>query len=363
MNSDLAADWTDCTSVPTPSLVIDEARLDRNIEAMASFASQTGLGLRPHVKTHKSIEIARRQLAAGARGITVATISEAEVFALAGFTDIFVAYPLWLDEEKAQRLRRILAITPLLVGVDSREGAAQLAQATTGLWDRLSVLVEVDSGHHRSGVAPEQAGRVASGSALSGLDVAGVFTFPGHSYAPEMGHAAAADEMNSLAVAVESLAREGLEARIVSGGSTPSVAFANASVLTELRPGVYVFGDAQQWELGTCPADDIALSVLTTVVSRAADRVIADAGSKVLAADRGAFSTGFGRLLDDPDARVTAVSEHHATITGVDYTPGTRIRLVPNHVCAAVNLADEYIVMREGRVVGRWPVDARGRNR
>ncbi|KFF59809.1 alanine racemase [Cryobacterium sp. MLB-32] len=347
---------------PTPSLVIDEERLDHNISGMAAFAARAGLALRPHVKTHKSVEIARRQVAGGAIGITVATISEAEVFATAGLTDIFIAYPLWLDVDKAARLRRVLTITPLLIGIDSVEGAARLAEGATGLSDRLSVLVEVDSGHHRSGVLPSQVGRVASAAAELGLDVAGVFTFPGHSYSPDKREVAAADEMQALVEAVAALTREGITARIVSGGSTPSVQFSDASVLTELRPGVYVFGDAQQWELGTCSSDDIALTVLATVVSRSPERVVADAGSKALAADRGAFSSGFGRLLDYPEARLSAISEHHVTITGIDCPPGTRLRVVPNHVCSAVNLADEYVVERAGRVVATWPVDARGRN-
>ena len=353
--------------LPTPSLVLDEARLDRNIAAMAAFAAEHGLALRPHVKTHKSVEIARRQVAAGATGITVATIAEAEIFAAAGFTDIFIAYPLWLDADKTARLRRLLEASPagagrLLIGIDSIEGAERAARAAAGLLDRLAVLVEIDSGHHRSGAQAAEAAAVATAATQAGLDVAGVFTFPGHSYTPEGRRAAAADEARELAAAALALAGVGVTARIVSGGSTPSAEFADASVLTELRPGVYVFRDAQQWELGMSAPDDIALTVQATVVSRRGDRLIADAGSKVLGADRGSFSTGFGRLPNHPDARITALSEHHATLTAVDLPAGSRITVVPNHVCIAVNLADEYVVVRGGRVVGRWPVDARGAN-
>jgi D-serine deaminase-like pyridoxal phosphate-dependent protein len=354
-------------ALPSPSLVLDEAILDRNIAAMAAFAAERGLTLRPHVKTHKSVEIARRQVDAGAAGITVATIAEAEIFAAAGLTDIFIAYPLWLDAGKAARLRRLLEASPagtgpLLIGIDSSEGADRAARAADGLLDRLAVLVEIDSGHHRSGVPAGQAAAVASAALQAGLDVAGVFTFPGHSYSPEGRRAAAADEARELAAAVAALAGVGVTARIVSGGSTPSAEFADASVLTELRPGVYVFRDAQQWELGMSAPDDIALTVLATVVSRRGDHLIADAGSKVLGMDRGSFSTGFGRLPDHPEARITALSEHHATITALDLPAGSRITVVPNHVCIAVNLADEYLVVRDGAVLGRWPVDARGAN-
>lgn len=357
----------DLPELPTPSLVIDEARLDRNIAAMAAFTATAGLALRPHVKTHKSVEIARRQRAAGAAGITVATISEAEVFAAAGFTDIFIGYPLWLDTDKTVRLRRLLeaipvGAAPLRIGVDSVEGAEGAARAAVGLLDKLAVLVEVDSGHHRSGVAAAQAGPVAAAALRAGLDVAGVFTFPGHSYSPDGRRAAAADEARELSAAVVSLAGAGVTARVVSGGSTPSAEFADNTVLTELRPGVYVFRDAQQWELGMSSPDDIALTVRATVAARHDDHLIADAGSKVLGVDRGSFSTGFGRLLDHPEARITALSEHHATITGVDLPAGSQVRVVPNHVCIAVNLADEYLVVRDGAVVDRWPVDARGAN-
>jgi D-serine deaminase-like pyridoxal phosphate-dependent protein len=346
----------------TPALVIDESLLDANIARMARFTGLAGLALRPHVKTHKSIEIARRQLAAGAVGITVATLSEAAVFSDAGFDDIFIAYPLWLDEPKTAMLRQVLEHSSVLLGIDSAEGAAQIARTRLAMTGRLAVLIEIDSGHHRSGVQPAEAGALAEVARDAGLDVAGVFTFPGHSYSPATRHSAAKDEHDALSIAMASLADRGMEARVVSGGSTPSIEFADSSVLTEVRPGVYVFGDAQQWELGACDPGDIALTAIATVVSRSPDHLILDAGSKVLGADRGSYSSGFGRLLDHPDARIPALSEHHATVVGLDLTLGTRVRVVPNHVCAAVNLADEYLVQSPEQEPVSWPVDARGRN-
>ena len=354
---------TTVSGAPTPTLVIDEPVLDANIARMADFTARAGLGLRPHVKTHKSIEIARRQLAAGAIGITVATLSEALVFSEAGCTDIFVAYPLWLDESKFAMLRRVVDHSSVLLGVDSAEGAAQIAGTGLAETGRLTVLIEIDSGHHRSGVQPREAGALAAVVRDAGLDVAGVFTFPGHSYSPTNRQGAAQDEHEALSIAVASLAAQGITARVVSGGSTPSLEFAESSVLTEVRPGVYVFGDAQQWELGTIEPADIALTAIATVVSRSPDHIVLDSGSKVLGADRGTYSTGFGRLLDYPDARVTALSEHHATVVGVDLERGSRVRVVPNHSCAAVNLADEYLVAAPDGSARWWPVNARGRNR
>jgi D-serine deaminase-like pyridoxal phosphate-dependent protein len=350
---------------PTPSLVVDRDVLEGNIARMTEIAHARGLRLRPHVKTHKVVEIARMQLAAGAEGITVATVAEAEVFVAAGCADVFIAYPLWVDPARGARLRALAARASVQVGVDSVEAAVMLARNTAGPQGPPPVLVEVDSGHHRTGVEPGQAGQVAAGAARAGLEVRGVFTFPGHGYGPGMPARAAAEEARALEEAARSVRAAGLSVKVVSGGSTPTAELSDPAALTEIRPGVYVFGDAQQWELGRCGPAELALTVATTVVSRSGDRVVVDAGSKVLGADRPAWASGFGRVPDIPDARIVALSEHHATIRfpeGVPPPPlGTVLRVAPNHVCAAVNLADELIVAGDGPGV-TWRVAARGAN-
>ncbi len=356
----------------TPYLAVDEPLLEANLTAMADHARQLGVALRPHAKTHKSVEIARRQLAHGAVGLTVATVSEAEVFADAGIDDLFIAYPIWADGPRAGRVRALASRVRLRVGVDSIEGARMLAQAVTSGEHPtpLAVAVEVDSGHHRTGVAPDQAGIIAAAAAEYGLEVDGVFTFPGHSYAPDARVTAAHDEARALDVARESLLGLGLACPVVSGGSTPSVdaaeGRATGGVLTELRPGVYPFFDAQQWELGTAGPARIALTAVATVVSVRGSRAVVDLGNKVLGADRAAYATGFGRLPAWPAARIVALSEHHATLEfdAPDAAPalGERVRIAPNHVCAAINLADELIIERGGAEVAVWPVDARGAN-
>lgn len=347
----------DVAARPTPFLLVDTAVLGANVRSMARHARDRGLLLRPHAKTHKSAEIARLQIEAGATGLTVATVAEAEVFVAYGARDVFVAYPLWVDAAKGVRLRTLSERAALTLGVDSAEGARALATQVPG----SRVLVEVDSGMHRSGVRPEDAGLVAESAARAGLDVRGVFTFPGHSYSPGVQSDVAAQEAAALSTAGGSLARRGLRAEVVSGGSTPSAAHTDSGVLTELRPGVYVFGDAQQWELGTCGPADVALSCVATVVSHASGNVVLDAGSKAVGADRSAWATGSGRLLDHPGARLTQLSEHHAVVAW-DASPrpevGSRLRVVPNHVCTAVNLHDE-LVTSEGEV---WRVAARGAN-
>jgi D-serine deaminase-like pyridoxal phosphate-dependent protein len=349
----------------TPYLMVDIDVLRRNLAAMAATASARGLALRPHAKTHKSLEIAGLQLELGAVGLTVATVGEAEVFAAAGFTDLFLAYPIWAGGRRGQRLRALADSTALRIGVDSVAAAQQLATALRGA--PAQVVVEVDSGHHRSGVSPDAAGDIATAAQQAGLSVIGVFTFPGHSYGPKGQRSlAAADEANAIDEAATAMRRSGIEATLRSGGSTPSAEFSDASALTELRPGVYAFNDAQQLELGTCDWGDIALSAAATVVSARPGTIILDAGGKMLGADRAPWATGAGRLPDYPDARVVALSEHHATVelNGESEQPavGELVRIVPNHVCAAVNLSDEYVVVSEGTAIARWPIVARGYN-
>jgi len=348
----------------TPYLVVDADVLDRNLRRAATTARTRGLVLRPHAKTHKCLEIARRQIALGAGGLTVATVGEAEVFAAAGFGDLFIAYPVWVSGGRVARLRALAEQVSLRIGVDSVEGVQALASAASGAG--IAVLVEVDSGHHRSGVQPEAAGEVAAAASRAGLEVLGVFTFPGHGYQPDGRGQAAADEATALDVGARSLQRVSVDPVVRSGGSTPTAALADAASLTEMRPGVYAFNDAQQAELGSCGWSDVALTAAATVVSRSGQQVVVDAGSKVLGADRPTWTTGGGRLLDHPDARIVALSEHHGTVVFPEGSAlpalGEVVRVVPNHVCSAVNLADQLVVVSAGRQVEHWAVAARGAN-
>jgi len=342
----------------TPRLVVDLAVMQANIDRAAALAAERGFALRPHVKTHKTPEIARLQLAAGAVGITVATIGEAEVFAGVGCQDILIAYPLWIDDAAVTRLRAVAQLAGLAIGCDSVDSVAALPAGLAEL------MIEIDSGHHRSGVPPERAGALAMLLAERGHPVRGAFTFPGHSYAPGAGASGAVEEAAALVSAAASMAAHGVPARVLSGGSTPSLRHADPR-LDEYRPGVYVFNDAQQWELDSCAPEQIALTCHARVVSAHHDRVVLDSGSKVLGADRASYATGYGRLLDHPDARIVGLSEHHAVVTApVLPSLGNAVRVVPNHVCNAVNLADELCVVDgAARLVDVWPVAARGRNR
>ncbi|HSE08036.1 MAG TPA: alanine racemase [Nocardioidaceae bacterium] len=346
--------------IETPALVLDLDRLQANVDRMAEAVASAGLGLRPHAKTHKCLEIARLQVESGAVGLTVATLSEAEVFARAGFTDLLVAFPVVPVGAKADRLRRLLDLTEVTLGVDNPTGAASVAEAARGASAR--VAIEVDSGQHRTGVVPSQVLPLAEHCRALGLRVVGAFTHGGHSYAgPGSPGAAARDEGVALAEAAMRLRDAGFDVEFMSAGSTPTTGTERPSEVTEERPGTYVFNDRQQLALGACDERDLALSIAATVVSAHDDRFVVDAGSKALASDRPEWLAGHG-WIPALDATVVKQSEHHGVVTGAARRPpvGEVVHIVPNHACTAVNLFDEYVVTRGGAVVDRWRVAARG---
>lgn len=360
-----APGWNLPDRLDTPATVLDVDRMDRNIARMAATLAGRGVALRPHAKTHKSLHVARAQLLQGAAGITVATLGEAEVFAAGGVEDIFVAYPVWATDPKAARLRQLAGRTRLRIGVDSAAGARQLATALGGA--PVEVLVEVDSGEARTGVAtPAEATAVADAAGAAGLPVVGVFTHGGHSYrGPDAGVGAADDEVRTLSAAARALQKHGHDVSVRSAGSTPTAELSARDGVTEERPGTYVFGDRQQVRLGACTAADVALVVATTVVSVTAGRAVLDAGAKALSKDLPATVAGYGLLPDYPEAVITRVYDHHAVVDpGDGPLPrlGEVLGVVPNHVCPVVNLVDELVVVSGGRVVDRWPVSARGRS-
>lgn len=353
----------------TPALVVDLDVLDRNISRMAEASRSQGFALRPHAKSHKCAQIADRQLRAGARGLSVATISEAEAFARSGVDDLFIAFPVWLDADKAQRLRRLADEVALRVGVESAEGARRLGDAVRDSARPVAVLIEVDSGNHRTGVLPHAAGEVGKAAVDAGLDVVGVFTFPGHGYGhdAQARERAARDEEHALGEAAQALRDLGIDVQVVSGGSTPTVGQWQPGSVNELRPGVYVFNDATQLAIGTCGVEDLALAAAATVISvPAPDRFVLDVGSKVLGSDRSPWVTGHGHMPGFPQGTITGLWEHHAVVRLPDGVQGPRlgsvVAVVPNHVCTPVNLADELLVVRDGEVLDRWPVSARGTN-
>jgi len=353
----------------TPCIVVDLDIVARNIERLAAQALERGVAIRPHTKTHKSVAIARMQLDAGAAGITVGTVGEAEVMAGGGIDDIFIAYPVWAAGARGARIARLHGAATLSVGIDSVEGAALLARAVEGADRPLSVVVEIDSGGRRTGIAdPEEVVRVAAAARSAGLRVVGVFTHGGHSYSgPDARVPAAADEVASLGRAADVLRDAGHSVERVSAGSTPTGVMSAAGQVNEIRPGTYALGDRQQLVLGAIPPNGLALVVAATVVSNAVPgQVVVDAGAKTLTKDRASFVDGFGLLPAYPDAVIERLSDYHGAIAIPAGTPapalGEIVAIVPNHVCPVVDLFDTFVTTRNGEIVGQWPVDARGRS-
>jgi D-serine deaminase-like pyridoxal phosphate-dependent protein len=354
----------------TPALVIDLDVVERNASRLADAMRMRGIALRPHAKTHKSVDLGRIQMDCGAVGLTVGNLGEAEVFANAGFTDLFVAYPVWAVGDKAARLRA-LHDNPrldLLVGFDSIEGAERLAAAVAGMSRRLPVMLELDPGNRRTGARPEDAGTIAAAAQRAGLEVRGIFTHGGHGYAsPEVAVSAGDDEVRTLTIGRDALRAEGIEAQVVSAGSTPTQYSAARTPVTEMRPGTYILGDRQQWAIGAQPPDGIAAVVAATVVSAAVEgQVVVDAGAKSLTKDVPSSVIGHGLLPAYPEAVIERVSDYHGVAR---ILPGSRapavgevVAIVPNHICPVVDLRDSFLATRDGAVVGTWPVDARGRS-
>lgn len=357
--------------VDTPVLAVDRGVLERNLTEMAALAARSGKKLRPHIKTHKSPLIARLQLEAGAVGITVAKLGEAEVMVGGGVTDVLVAYPP-VGERKLRRLEALLGRATITVSLDSLEVARPLSELGVKLGRRLPVYVEVDTGLLRLGLADgEPSARLALEIAkLPGVRVTGIMTHGGHvssADTPAGVERLARAQAEALAATAELLAARGLEVENVSTGSTPAAAFeADTPGVTELRPGTYVFNDSNTVDRWAATPADCAAFVISTVVSRPApDRVVIDAGSKTLGADaRVGGRPGAGIVLDLPGHEVVRLSEEHGVVTVPPESPlavGNQLRIVPNHVCAAVNLSDSLTVVESGRVVDEWPVAARGR--
>ena len=351
----------------TPCAVVDLTRLERNIARMQAAADTAGVVLRPHAKTHKSVAVAALQLGAGARGLTVGTLGEAEVFADAGMDDLFLAYTLWASDAKAVRLRDLHERVRLRVGIDSVEGAEALGRAVAGSARLLDVLVELDSGGHRAGVRPDESVSVARAAARSGLRIIGVYTHGGHSYAgPGAAAAAAEDERATVGKAAEELRAAGFDISVLSVGSTPTSSLPIQAPVTEIRPGTYVYHDRTQVWLGSGEPDAIAFWVAGTVTSLAvSDQVIVDVGAKAFARDVFPTAPGLGLLPTLPGI-LRAVNDYHGYVDPIGSGRGRLgqvVAVAPNHVCPVVDHHAETVVVRDGQIVDVWPVDARGRSR
>ncbi|UCD80926.1 MAG: alanine racemase [Desulfobacterales bacterium] len=358
--------------IDTPALLIDLDRVEKNLLQMQQKADRYGVTLRPHIKTHKIPELALKQIQLGAGGITASKVAEAEVMARAGVGDIFIANQI-VASQKLKRLLELSRKTNIAVGLDSLAGAHRLSETFSAAGATVDYLIEINSGLNRCGVAPgrETIELVKAIETLPGLKFKGIFTHAGQVYGKtslaEVRKTSQLESqtMHEIAADLQAL---GCHAQTVSVGSTPTMkVWEGWSGINEIRPGNYIFNDAIQIALQVAEPEDCALTVLATVVSRpASDRAVIDAGSKVLALDKGGHgietAKGHGLVLGRK-AVIDRLSEEHG-IMAVDpaepLTVGDCIRIIPNHACPVVNLFDSAYGMRNGAVETVFKIAARG---
>ena len=363
-------------SLQTPALLLDQGRLEANCARMLERCRRLGVGLRPHMKTMKSIDVARLAIDPSHGGITVSTLHEAEYFAAHGIADILLAVCITPDKfERAAAIAcRIERLGLFLDDVAVTQQLADFCERSAAAFD---VWIEIDSGEHRTGLVPSDPALIEIARAVeraAGLRLAGVATHAGHSYACRSHDeivTVACGERDSVLAAARRLQDAGIVCAGRSIGSTPTACFlAEAAGITEIRAGVYQAGDLVQMELGSCSREDIALSVLATVVShqRGSRKIIINAGGLALSKDGGSGDLGYGVALDafGEDSLdtpiVSRVYQEHGEIHDVSdalfeaLPVGARVRILPNHACMTAAMYDEYQrIGSDGLIAGSWP--------
>jgi len=354
----------------TPALTVDLDIMERNLRSLGDYCRMHSLKLRPHTKTHKIPAIAKMQIASGCSGITVAKVGEAEVMAGAGLEDILIAYPV-VGLSKCERLAKLAQHKTITVSLDSIEVARGISEAATRAGSTVNILVEFDVGMRRCGLQTVDAWlRVAQAvDKLSGVRFSGLMFYPGHIWDALSEQGPALDSISSVIEEVQAKSKlSGLNCAVVTGGSTPT-AYNSHQVrgLTEIRPGTYVFNDMNETKAGYSQLSDCALRVQVTVVSRAVQgRAMIDGGSKTFSGDRliSGDKQGFGFVTEHPNAQFTSMSEEHGHLDlGPDdrVNVGDRLSVIPNHVCACVNMHNQIYYHRQGIVEGSWTVEGRGK--
>jgi D-serine deaminase-like pyridoxal phosphate-dependent protein len=354
----------------TPCLLIDLDILTANLARMAALAGRSRVLLRPHAKTHKSLRIARMQLQDGASGICVATVGEAEVMRSGGIGDILIAYPL-VGEAKLTRLLPLAADGGITLAADSTEVAEGYSRLAARAGRPLPVLLEVDSGMRRTGIHPAKAGEMgAKIASLPGLELLGIMTHAGHAHdvttQPDI-EAVARQESRAMQQARDRLEALKIPVPVVSAGSTITAPYLSADDgITEIRPGTYVFNDLRTLELYACAPDQIAATILATVVSAGEDRIVLNAGSKTLTMTA-TQQHGFGKLKNRPRSGFVRLSEEHGVV-GLDpeetgLRVGDRVEVLPVHICVCVDLQHDAYGISHGRIEEIIHIDAARRSR
>lgn len=359
----------------TPALLLDRARLQANLDRMAARAGQLGVSLRPHMKTAKSVQVARLATKDQAGGITVSTLAEAEYFARAGFFDIL--YGVGITPDKLADVASIQALAArIMLILDDPDCARMVAERAAGLAGTFDFLIEIDCGQHRTGLLPGDPRVLECARILNQADncaVLGVMTHAGHSYdckSIDAVKAVAEGERAAVVAAAEAIRGAGMSCPIVSVGSTPTALHAeHLDGVTEMRPGVFMFGDLFQESIGSCSLDDLALSALASVIAWRGDegRAMIDAGALALSLDRGAadengqFAYGMAADLNGRPLpgrpRIRQVNQEHGFLPGLTEAPriGQRLRVLPNHACSmAAQYGCYHLIDENGRIVDTW---------
>ncbi|WFU42879.1 alanine racemase [Bradyrhizobium sp. CB82] len=368
-------------ALATPALLLDKDRLHRNLDRLSSRMARQGVVLRPHMKTAKSIDVAQRVYPSGAGPITVSTLAEAEYFAQHGFRDI--TYAVGLAPHTAARAMRLRkAGIDLKALLDSPEQAIILGAAGRAAGVIPSAFIEIDCDGHRGGLTATDPKLIAVAAALAevGVKLAGILTHAGESYGlstPATLVAAAENERALAVAAATTLRAAGHECPVVSVGSTPTAHFAeDLTGVTEMRAGVYMFFDLVMHGVGVCTTDDIAISVLATVIGKKPEKgwILVDAGWMALSRDRGTAAQrvdqGYGLVCDVagkiyPDLIVSQASQEHGILAVrpgsaqalPDLSIGAKVRILPNHACATASQHALYNVVSagSGAIEARWP--------
>ena len=363
---------TTLAALTTPCLLLEDEKLQANMDRLARRLHERGVSLRPHLKTRKNIEIARRCMESPSGPATVSTLAEAEYFAAGGVHDI--CYAVGIAPNKLERVAELRRRgIDLSVVLDNEESARLLVDFARQRDCRLAVLLEIDCDGHRAGLRPDDPRLTAIAALLrdGGQEVRGVLTHAGSAYdlpTTEAIAALAVQECAAANTAARLLREAGFPCPVVSVGSTPTAFFGeDFSGITEVRAGVYVFQDLVMAGLGVCRPEDLALSVLTTVIGRQSDgsALIIDAGWMALSRDTGLpwkrEEFGYGLVCDEagkliPGLRVTETNQEHGIVSGPScpaLPAGSRLRILPIHACATAACFDSYTVLREGRISGR----------
>lgn len=355
----------------TPAVAIELDTVERNIRSLVENAAAFGIAHRPHIKTHRSVELAKLQLKLGAKGITCAKLGEAEVMADAGITDIFLCYPL-IGADKLARLKKLLSKANVSTLINSVEGAKGLSDLGVSMGKKIPVRIDLDGGIQRGGLCPGEPALDFAKSVqnLPGIQIIGLMYYGGLIY-HEKDRAGmeriARREHDELVQTANLLRENGFSMEVLSGGTSFSGKMPELlRDITEIRSGHYIFNDCGQLFSGFASEDDCAMRIVLSVVSMVdSHHAILDAGTKILTSDVCERHPGYGYVIGHPEMTITALNEEHAFLeseTPLTVKIGDKLAIIPNHCCVVCNMVDEVFGIRNGKLDHKIRIDARGKS-